>query len=237
MSNKKIFGVSTSLISHTGCSPCSDYVALCRNYVDVISLADGIPLMLPPIPISEDAIFEQLSKIDVLVLSGGNDVNPIWYGEEPTTLLEAVVDERDAYELELIKMAEKMHLPILGICRGLQILNVAYGGSLFQDLSFSPASIDHRQKARSHEPSHSVDIKKDSILHSIFQEEKIFTNSYHHQAIKTLGKGFTVSATSKDGIIEGIEKMGSTPIIAVQWHPEMMALKDSVMLKLFRYFL
>lgn len=236
MEKRKIFGVSTNLISHSsGCCPNTEYIALCRDYIEAIFLAGGVPLMLPPIAMRE-AIFDQLSNIDVLVLSGGSDVNPILYGEEPTSLLESVIDERDLYELELIRMAEKMHLPILGICRGLQILNVAYGGTLFQDLSFSSASIVHRQKTRRQEPSHSVDVKKGSILHSIFQEEKIFTNSYHHQAVKTLAEGFTISATSKDGVIEGIEKQGPATIVAVQWHPEMMATNDAIMLKLFRYF-
>lgn len=236
MKNKKKFGVSVSIITdHSSPSSPRDQFSLSRDYVDAISLAGGIPMLLPAVTGAEE-MKQQLHQIDVLVLSGGSDVDPLCYGEEPNPLLEAVSHERDRYELSLIAVADRMGIPIFGICRGLQILNVAFGGTLYQDTSLSDAYIAHRQRAKPHEPFHTVSICRPSLLYDIFGKSEILTNSFHHQAIKRLASGFSVNAVAKDGIIEGIERPGRVPILAVQWHPEMMAVKNPVMLELFRFF-
>jgi len=231
---KKTFGISTSVLPDPF-GRGSDLFGLYRDYVDTVSFAGGIPILLPPIANVEDMKL-QLKQIDVLIISGGSDVNPICYGEEPHPLLESVVYERDTYELVLILEADKLGIPILGICRGLQIINVAFGGTLHQDLSLAEAFIQHRQVVKQCDPSHSVEVTAPSMLYDIFGTKKIFTNSFHHQAIKQLAAGFSATARSKDGIIEGIERRGVVPIVAVQWHPEMMALKHPDMLRLFHYF-
>jgi putative glutamine amidotransferase len=232
---KKIFGISTSVLPDSSGRGGSDVFGLYRDYVDAVFMAGGVPMLLPPVAGAEETKL-QLQQVDVLIVSGGSDVNPLCYGEEPHPLLETVIFERDNYELALISLADQMGIPMLGICRGLQIINVAFGGTLHQDVSLAKSFIQHRQVVKQYDPSHSVEISSPSMLYEIFAKTEIYANSYHHQAIKQLASGFSATAKSKDGIIEGIERRGVVPILAVQWHPEMMVHKHPAMLELFRYF-
>lgn len=234
---KPIIGILASL-HHYAHGPLP-YVELCglqRDYIYAIEHAGGIPIMLPVV---EDpaTVERQIAMADGIVLSGGYDVNPSHYGEEPTDLLEEIHPERDTYELKAIEFAREMEKPIFGICRGLQILNVAMGGSLYQDISHAPGeSVKHRQNAKRNEPTHSVDVLEGTLLSRIVNTPTLATNSFHHQAIKQLAPGFVINAMARDGVIEGIEMPGKTFVLALQWHPEMMASTDPCMHALFENF-
>lgn len=230
---KPIIGISGSWIIETEYGFAGYKRAYVNDdYVQSVLRAGGIPLILP---IVEDlAVIESyIEQIDGLIMSGGHDVNPILFNEEPSNKLGDILPERDAFDIALIKSCMKAKKPLLGICRGEQILNVANGGTLYQDLSFAPnSSIKHNQKTNYDFATHSVDIEKGSKLYEILGEE-ILVNSFHHLAVKDVAPDFKIVATSKDGIVEGIEKIGDEFIIGVQWHPEMLSKKYSNMAKLF----
>lgn len=233
---KKIIGISANtFVFEEGDYKGSKYAGVFSNYPEAVLLGGGVPVILPPVKESEQ-ILQQLNTIDLLIISGGADLQPHLYGETPSPLLEKINVERDLYEMELVRLAYAQRIPIFGICRGLQIINVAFGGTLYQDISeFNTDTELHRHKDPREEAYHSVEIVEDSLLHSIFQEKKMQVNSHHHQGIKKLAPGFKVNARSPDGFIEGIEKLDGGLLLAVQWHPEMMALTDFGMLRLFQY--
>lgn len=231
---KKVIGISGSILIDKGAVfPGYKRAYVNNDYIQAVLLGGGVPLIIP-VSIDEDVIEAQLKNIDGIILSGGEDVNPLLFGEEPSKFIGETMDERDKFDLLLIKHAVKMKKPILGICRGCQILNVAFGGDLYQDCSLAKNyHINHIQKCATSQGSHTVDIEKDSYLYSIFGESEI-VNSYHHMAIKNLAEGFKVIAISKDGIVEGIEKNEGLFILGVQWHPEMMAATNEKMLDIFK---
>ena len=203
-----------------------------NDYIRAVEKAGGTPLILPLIFDSE-AIKDQVEAVDGILLSGGYDVHPRFYGEEPLEKLGFILQERDKHEIELIKIAIELNKPILGICRGLQILNVALGGSLYQDLSYiEGCNIKHFQSSLKGATSHTVDLIKGTKLFDILGE-KIITNSIHHQAVKEAAPTLEITALSKDGIVEGLEYTGDNYIVAVQWHPEMIFENYPIMLKLF----
>ena len=193
-----------------------------QDYVDAIQAVGGIPFILPFVK-DEEMIERQLEKVDGIILSGGYDINPLYYGEEPIRGICNLCPERDHYEMQLAKIAYRMKKPILGICRGLQILNVALGGTLYQDIKKDePESFEHGVKANPEEAVHSVNVMPDTFLYKIVMQETLQVNSFHHQAIKDLAPGLTVNAKAKDGVIEGIEGTGEQFILGLQWHPETM---------------
>ncbi len=192
------------------------------DYILSVIKNGGIPLI---IPFTEDleVVKEQISNVDGLILSGGHDVDPAFYGEEPSQKLGEIFPERDIFDFELIKCAKEKNIPILGICRGYQIINVYHGGSLYQDLSYNKdCYVKHWQAHSPKLVTHSVELDKDSILYKLFNENEIRVNSFHHQIIKDVGKGFKVTATAKDGVIEAIESTEYKYLVGVQWHPEML---------------
>jgi putative glutamine amidotransferase len=204
-----------------------------RNFVEGIQDAGGLPLVLP-IGQPEDAK-RYIQRIDKLLLGGGHDVNPKLYGQEPHPYLEEINEKRDAFELKLIDEAIKQGKPIFGICRGMQLINVAFGGSLYQDISlFGPTSIKHVQESEMTKQTHLVQIKASSRL-ATFLPEDYSVNSYHHQTIKNVAPNFTVIAQAPDGIIEGIEA-NDLPILAIQWHPELTRNALATEQQLFTYF-
>ncbi len=235
---KPLIGILANLLTvQEGLFPGQERVYVNREYVDSLVKAGAVPVLLP-ILTDEEAIYTQVGLVDGILLSGGYDIHPLFYGEEPHKLLDFVCPERDEYEIKVTKIAYELHKPLLGICRGLQLINVAFGGTLYQDLSqCQPKSeLQHSQKANMYVASHTVDIAHHTQLYRIFGKESIRTNSFHHQAIKKIAPGCIVSATARDGIIEGIERIDRSFIIGVQWHPEMMICKHVEMLKLFQAF-
>lgn len=204
-------------------------------YIEAVIKAGAVPILLP---MSEaiDMIASQVKCIDGLLITGGIDVNPLLYKESCQFLQGESNTRRDYYEVMLIHQCVNSQIPILGICRGLQIINVAFGGTLYQDNSFASEYVQqHVQKERKEYPIHSIRIKKDSFLYSIFGE-KAYVNSFHHQSIKKTAEGFRVIARSEDSIIEAIEH-NKFHIRAVQFHPEMMHNKDENMQKIFNEFI
>ena len=181
---------------------------------------------------------ESLASLDGLLLTGGTDVNPVHYGQGRLRYSESPDDERDALELRLVREALAADLPVLGICRGLQLLNVALDGTLIQHL---PSTNVHRVKAKNaetgrHPAAHRVRVEPNTRLAEIIGAGEHEVNSRHHQAVDRLGRGLIVSAAADDGVIEAIEKPGATFVVAVQWHPEDRVCVNEADRKLFTAF-
>ncbi len=186
------------------------------RYYKQVMAAGGTPVIIPPIA-NKEVLVNTLRHLDGLILTGGGDHNPLWFGEEPQPKLHNINRERDLAEMMLTRLAYNRQIPMLGICRGIQTLAIALGGKVAQDIK---ATIKHSQDADRSEPTHSVSIAKDSTLYNIYRAEKIFVNSFHHQAVSEPGERFRVIAKSSDGIIEAIESSEYKSILGVQWHPE-----------------
>ncbi|MFA6506577.1 MAG: gamma-glutamyl-gamma-aminobutyrate hydrolase family protein [Treponemataceae bacterium] len=228
---------SSMLVMESGLFPGMERSFVNHDYISAVEAAGGVPIMLPVVK-SDAVIRRQVESVDAVILTGGYDPSPLAYGENPGRLTEFIFPEIDEHQLKAIRVADELGKPMLGICRGMQMLNIAFGGTLYQDLTFAPNSyIQHYQKSRRHSPGHQVEIKQNTILAEVFGEPVILTNSFHHLALKDIAPGFIVSARAPDGIVEGIERREGTPVTAVQWHPEMMFEKHPVMLGLFRTFI
>ena len=189
-----------------------------QGYYQSVVAAGGVPMIIPPVE-DVNTLVNTLDHIDALILSGGADINPLFGGDEPSPRLGGINRQRDLPELMITRLAYNRQIPILAICRGIQTLAVALGGKVAQDISIQ-ASIKHSQEADRAEQTHSIKIAEDSILHRLYGEEKIYVNSFHHQAVKETGDKFRVVAKSPDGIIEAMESSEYKSIIGVQWHPE-----------------
>jgi len=192
-------------------------------YLDALKRAGGIPLMIPLL--GEEELVQVATFTAGLLLGGGGDVHPSFYGEEPTEWLTWVDSERDRVEIFLARKFLELGKPILGICRGVQVLNVAAGGSLFQDISHQrPGSNPHSFTPPDFPPdhiAHTVTLKQSSLLASILGCLSLGVNSRHHQAVKEVAPGFQAVAWAEDGLIEAIEKEDGVPfVLGVQWHPE-----------------
>ena len=208
------------------------------HYIRAIQKAGGIPITLPCLEdFDVETIKRQLELVDGLLIQGGVDVTPSLYGEEPKPELDITDIQSDKFILELIKQAKERKMPIFGICKGIQILNVAYGGTLYQDLKYAGVdSNSHRQEAKTIcNYKHTIKVEKNSLLSKIIpNKETLYVNSYHHQAVKDIGKGFIVDAKSDDGIIEAMHLDDDNHwIFAVQWHPEQQIRSDDIFLPLF----
>src|SRR6202167_6299929 len=181
---------------------------------------------------------ESLDSLDGLLLTGGTDVNPVHYGQGRLRDSESPDDERDALELRLVREALAADLPVLGICRGLQLLNVALDGSLIQHLANTPVHQVRPKGAESgwHPAAHQIRVEPNTRLAEIIGAGEHEVNSRHHQAVDRLGRGLIVSARSEDGVIEGIEKAGAAFAVGVQWHPEDRIFASEADRKLFTAF-
>lgn len=193
-----------------------------RDYSDSIIAAHGIPVLLPVIKDKNTAGL-LLKKIDGLLLTGGNDVPPQRYGEEPHKKTICVHPDKDIFDNNLVYVALRMKKPILAICYGAQLVNVVLGGSLIQDIQSEGISPIVHKDSQNHQYTHMVTIEKDSLLYKIMGTDHVETNSVHHQAIKRPGKGLKDTAHTSDGIIEAIEFKDYPFLVGVQWHPERMA--------------
>ena len=194
-----------------------------QEYIDAIELAGAVPVMVPVLNNLED-VAEQISGLDAILLTGGYDIDPNLYGQTPSFELGKVMRDVDDFYMAAIKSALDLNMPIFGICKGLQAINVYFGGSLYQDLkSQNPHCHQHSQTYDRHVASHSISCQEGSFVHT-YLGDTAQVNSHHHQAICALGQGLNVSAVAEDGVIEAIEAIDdNTCIVAVQWHPEMMA--------------
>lgn len=191
------------------------------RYYTQIADAGGVPVIIPPLA-DKDIIINTLDNIDALLLTGGADHNPLWSGQQPQPGLHNINQARDLPELLATRLACNRQMPILGICRGMQTIAIALGGEVCQDIPHTPQLIKHSQEADRTEPTHSVDIEPDSALHGIFGTDRIFVNSFHHQAVTSPGKGMRITATAPDGTAEAMESTCHKPVIGVQWHLEWM---------------
>lgn len=202
-------------------------------YVQAVVAAGGIPVMIPSqAPANARNIY---ARIDGLLLAGGPDLDPIYFGEEPVNGLGEITPVRDQLELELCRIALQGLKPVLAICRGIQVLNVAAGGTLHQDLALITKQM-HSQKAPRWYPTHEVEILEDSKLYAQSGEKLYRVNSFHHQAINKLGQGLKAVAWSRDNLIEAVEAQGAANIniMGVQWHPEGTWERDKLSLSLFQ---
>ncbi|MEE2694978.1 MAG: gamma-glutamyl-gamma-aminobutyrate hydrolase family protein [Pseudomonadota bacterium] len=192
-----------------------------KNYAESIHIAGGVSIFLPN---NLKAIKQYLSVIHGLVVTGGDfDIDPRIYGEKKVNPKVSTKKERTDFEIQMTKQALRNNLPVLGICGGQQLINVALGGSLIQHIPDTlVTNINHEQVNPRHEPSHYVSIKEGTLLFNIVKKPKMFVNSAHHQAVDKLGKNLIASAFSDDGIIEGIESNIFSYCLGIQWHPEFL---------------
>jgi putative glutamine amidotransferase len=193
-------------------------LALGVSYLDAVAAAGGIPVILAPLPARRlESIIERL---DGICLSGGPDIEPACYGSDAHPELGPTEPEVDLFELGLVRAARRRGLPVLAICRGMQVLNVARGGTLVQHLPDLGGDIAHRQTTAASQPSHGVALAAESRLARIVESERIDVNSFHHQAISRLGTGLEPVAWADDGVIEAIEAPAEAFTLGVQWHAE-----------------
>lgn len=211
---------------------------LAEGYYRSVLLAGGIPVIIPPY-METECLNDQLAGLDGLIFSGGGDLNPLFLDEEPIKELHSINAKRDRQELLLAKLAFDRQIPILGICRGIQVIAAALGGKVYQDIytQAEETKIKHSQDLDRGVASHTVSIMHDSMLCSIFGgQTSLAVNSFHHQAVKSVPDGFKVCAVSNDGIIEAIESTEFKSVIGVQWHPECFCMNgDQSMQPLFEW--
>ena len=192
---------------------------LAEGYYKKVVAAGGVPLLIPPMD-DTATIINTLDRIDGLILSGGGDYNPLFCGEEPSPRLHSINGERDLPELLITRLAYNRQIPMMGICRGIQTLAMALGGTVRQDIGDTEGLIKHSQDAHRSVPTHSVSVCDDSVLHHIYGSRTLYVNSFHHQAVGEPGDKFRVVARSSDGVVEAMESTEMKSIIGVQWHPE-----------------
>lgn len=210
---KPIIGITTSIEEDKA-------VKIFGTYVTAIEQSGGIPLLIPYLKDREN--LERI--VDVchgFLFTGGKDIDPSYYGEEKKDTCVITQPLRDEVELRLFESVYQSNKPILAICRGIQLVNVALGGTLYQDIPTDyQTNIRHRQEEHKDQPSHPILVEKGTPLYAMQKKDVMTGNSFHHQAIKTLGKGLAVMARAEDGIIESIFSTEDRYLCAYQWHPE-----------------
>ena len=223
-----VIGVTATLkedVEAAATRPLGKFVRTDLDYVEGVAQAGGVPVVLPPVA-ENGGVARIVDSLDGLLLSGGSDLHPSYYGEEPIPELDVTIPERDAFEMALLERAMSRGIPIFGICRGLQVLNVALGGTLYQDLAsqVGPDLVKHRQETPKWQPTHEVEFYSRTRTAEISGSGTVKVNSYHHQAVKDLSDDLIVSGCSSDGLVEAVEyrNLSEQWIVAVQWHAEAM---------------
>lgn len=209
---------------------------LAEGYFLSVLEAGGIPVIIPPFE-KDYVLVETLDRIDGIILTGGADIDPDFLNE-PRLESVSVNPRRDMQELMLVRLAVNRQIPLLGICRGIQVITASLGGGLYQDIEeqYGMFPVQHNPNQENKKPTHSVTLSEGSLLRELFKEERIEVNSFHHQAVRSVPSGFKVTARAADGIIEGMESDSLYPVLGVQWHPERMLLNnDRSMLPIFRW--
>ena len=220
MSNSPLIGVTTSITIEK--VPERAYVN--SAYLHAVQQAGGVPVVLPP-QLSATSLARLARGLDGLLLTGGGDIDPTVFGETPHPTVYEVAPARDTLESSVVHIALQRRLPILAICRGIQLLNVALGGTLFQDVASDPGTqLQHGQQEPRDQPTHKVQVKTASRLAETLGTDELEVNSMHHQAVKALGAGLSAVAWAPDQIVEGVELADpSRFVLGVQWHPEELA--------------
>ncbi len=217
MSRDPLVGVTTSIT--VGQTPERAYVN--SAYLHAVQQAGGVPVLLPP-QLSKASLERLVRGLDALLLTGGGDVDPATFGEAPHPTLYEVAPARDALETQVTLIALEKKTPLLAICRGIQVLNVVLGGSLHQDVATEPGTqIQHSQKEAREQTTHKVTVTPRSRLGRVLGAEDLEVNSFHHQVIKSLGRGLVPVAWAPDKLVEGVELDDDSQfVLGVQWHPE-----------------
>jgi putative glutamine amidotransferase len=200
------------------------YISVVEAYVSALIRAGASPLLIP-MGIKEDGIKDVLSCLDGILFTGGGDVHPVRYGSPPHPKVKEVIEDRDQIEFQLVREAVERDLPCFGICRGLQVINVALGGTLYEDLQTQyPNSLKHDYEITQPRDflAHEISVQEGSKLNQFLDLTTYEVNSFHHQGIRDLAPGLSITVQSPDGVIEGIELNAYPFGIAVQWHPEWM---------------
>jgi|SRR5579883_575462 len=241
MSRRPVIGIATQTLPGVPGErqPCW---LMGRSYIEELRKVGAVPWLIPLIPHDPGTLQEIFDRLDGVFITGGVDVDPSRYGEVKTPLCGTTDFDRDAVEIALLQHAIARGLPVLAVCRGIQILNVACGGSLYQDVTAQvPAALKHDYFPTPEQPSrkflaHDIAVKRGSRLGEIIGDTVVPVNSMHHQAIKELAPNLTATAHAPDGIIEGVEGMDDQYLVAVQWHPEELTETQPGMARLFSSF-
>lgn len=218
-------GVERRPVVGITCSHVPNRSTVSMNYSESVVRLGGTPLLIP-VTADSATLADLVSLVDGIILSGGGDVDPAYYGEDPIEELGDVDSLRDVCEMLLVRLALRRGLPILGICRGEQLLNVALGGSLWQDIpsQTGDTTVRHNQAEPSSVPTHLVYVEPGSELHRAVGRTQLMTNSHHHQAVRRVAPGLRVTARTADGIPEAVESTEGLPIWGVQFHPEALTM-------------
>lgn len=221
MKTRPVIGVTASIDQRAAAY--GETYSLTRKYAEGVVQAGGIPVIVPH-NLAEESLHALLERLDGVLLSGGGDIDPAWFGEEAHPATGEIEPDRDRVELTLARWLVEQGKPFLAICRGIQVLNVAWGGSLVQDIPAQvPGAVPHsfdRKTTPRHYLAHSVKIDPDSHLARVMQLDAAETNSWHHQAIGRVADRLRVTAVAPDSIIEAVEVPGLRCALGVQWHPE-----------------
>ncbi|HHW02434.1 MAG TPA: gamma-glutamyl-gamma-aminobutyrate hydrolase family protein [Thermoanaerobacterales bacterium] len=228
-----LIGITTSYDSE------NKKASLNRGYFRAVQQAGGIPVPVLPLD-DKKVLLRLLERLDGIIFSGGPDVDPSYFNEEPHPRTGDICPERDEAEVFLARESMRLSKPMLGICRGIQLINIALGGSIYQDIdSQIKKPLKHRQDAPHWHASHEVEITcENSWLSEIFGTDRIRVNSFHHQSVKDIAPDLRVTAAARDGVIEAVEaKDRGIFCVGVQWHPEEMWYKDPLQFRLFEHFI
>jgi|SRR5579872_5389013 len=241
MSRRPVIGIATQTLPAVPGERPSCWV-MGRSYIEELRKVGAIPWIIPLVPHDTDTLQQIFDRLDGVFITGGVDVDPSHYGESKSPLCGDTDPDRDAVEIGLLRHALKQNLPILAVCRGIQILNVACGGTLYQDVTSQvPSAMKHdyfptREKPCRKFLAHDIVVKPNSRLGRILGNDVVQVNSMHHQAIKDLAPNLTPTAHAADGIIEAVESTDERYLIAVQWHPEELTESHPGMARLFSSF-